>query len=59
MAKVNGVTNPPKINNSVASKVNNVAISRIGAWSAGGDLATARFYLAGAGTQTAGLSLVV
>ncbi len=54
--RVNGITNPPKINNSAGAKVNNVAISRIGSWSAGGNLATIRYGCGGAGTQTAGLA---
>ncbi len=51
--RVNGVINPPKINNSVASKVNNVAISRIGAWGAGGDMGSKRMFTAACGSQTA------
>jgi hypothetical protein len=32
------------------------SLVQIKAWSAGGNMGTARYYLAGAGTQTAGLS---
>ena len=32
-------------------------VKTVGSWSSGGDLITARSYLAGAGTQTAGLCM--
>ena len=42
--------------NTTTNKLKITAVSTSGAWASGGNMATARYYLAGAGTQTAGLA---
>jgi hypothetical protein len=41
--------------NTTTNKLKITAVSS-GAWASGGNMATARYYLAGAGTQTSGLA---
>ena len=42
--------------NTTSNQLKITAVSTTGSWASGGNMATARYYLAGAGTQTAGLA---
>ena len=42
--------------NTTSNQLKITVVSTSGAWASGGNMATARYYLAGAGTQTAGLA---
>ena len=43
--------------NTTSNQLKITAVSTTGSWASGGNMATARYYLAGAGTQTAGLAV--